>query len=415
MRTRIAVVLLAGVLSLHSFAQNKKELTDDLVKDKQKVLAKYIPMANGDYLHKLYVMPSEEVLARLSGFKTEMNKQADAEKDAELKGLMLKDIAFYAGRVLDRYVGVYGMDSVGMSNLMLLMEKRRTDPKFNELMDAAHKKAFIKRMEPAERKRMREIIDEKGTLNDEALFKRSASYRAWLDDKISELRNTKYKSDTTLGYEGNYVVKLKVIENELPAGYIKDYLFYKGTGTVIKTVRNDAAKEEAYRNFMAKASNAAYKKEMEEVYANYKMMTANAFSPDFNYTDVNGKMVSLKSLRGKYVYIDVWATWCGPCKMEIPHLTKVEADYHGKNIHFVSLSVDQQKDKSKWTSYVKDNKLGGIQLLADKDFDSDFVKKYNINAIPRFILIDPTGKIVSGDAKRPSDPLLRKQLDTLLK
>ena len=415
MRTTILMILLVGVWSLNSFAQNKKELTDDLVKDKEKVLAKYIPMANGDYLHKLYVMPSDEVLARLAGFKAEMNKQTDQAGNAETKRLMLEDIEFYAGRVLDRYVGVYGMDSVGMSNLMQLMEKRRADPKFNDLMDTAHKKAFVKRMEPAERKRMREIIDEKGSLNDAALFKRSASYRAWLDDKISELRNTKYKSDTTLGYEGNYVVKLKVIENELPAGYIKDYMAYKGTLTVIKSVRNAAAKEDAYRNYMAKAGNPVYKKEMEEVYANYKMMTANALSPDFSYTDVNGKTVSLKSLRGKYVYIDVWATWCGPCKMEIPHLTKVEADYHGKNIHFVSLSVDQQKDKSKWTSYVKDNKLGGIQLLADQDFNSDFVKKYNINSIPRFILIDPAGKIVSGDAKRPSNPELRKQFDTLLK
>ncbi|MNY42181.1 hypothetical protein D3C86_1770460 [compost metagenome] len=53
--------------------------------------------------------------------------------------------------------------------------------------------------------------------------------------------------------------------------------------------------------------------------------------------------------------------------------------------------------------------------MADKDFSSDFVKKYNINSIPRFLLIDPAGKIVSGDAKRPSDPQLRKQFDTLLK
>lgn len=415
MKTKILMILLLGVSSLHSFAQNKKELTDDLVKNKEKVLAKYIPMANGEYLHKLYVMPSEEVLGRLDRFKTEMTKQAAQESNTELSALMRKDIDFYARQVLDRYVGVYGMDSVGMSNLMQLMEKRRTDPKFNELMDAAHKKAFVKRMEPAERQKMKDLINENAGLNEEALFKRSASYRAWLDNKITDLRHTKYKSDTTLGYEGNYVVKLKVIENELPAGYVKDYLAYKGTLTVIKSVRNAGAKEDAYRNYMAKAGNPAYKKDVEQSYTNYKMMMSNAVSPDFTYTTVDGKTVSLKDLRGKYVYIDVWATWCGPCKMEIPHLTKVEADYHGKNIHFVSLSVDQQKDKAKWTSYVKDNKLGGIQLLADQDFNSDFVKKYNINSIPRFILIDPAGKIISGDAKRPSDPELRKQFDTLLK
>jgi thiol-disulfide isomerase/thioredoxin len=143
-------------------------------------------------------------------------------------------------------------------------------------------------------------------------------------------------------------------------------------------------------------------------------MISKSPSPDFNYSNVDGKMVSLKELRGKYIYIDVWATWCAPCKAEIPFLTKVEEDYHGKNIHFVSLSVDGIKDKNKWISYVKEHQLQGIQVMADKDFSSDFIKKFNINSIPRFILIDPKGNIVDADAKRPSDPQLRKQLDTLL-
>jgi thiol-disulfide isomerase/thioredoxin len=415
MKTITITFLLAGIFGLNSFAQNKKEITDDLLKNKEQVLAKYIPMANGEYLHKLYVMPSDEVLGKLAEFKAEMNRRADQESNTELSALMRKDIDFYARQVLDRYVGVYGMDSIGMKNLMNILEKKKADPKLNQLLDSAHKKAFVKRMGPAERKKMKDIINENASLNDEALFKRSASYRAWLDDKIMDLRHTKYKSDTTLGYEGNHIVKLKVIENELPAGYVKDYLLYKGTLNVIKTVRNADAKENAYRNYIDKASNPVYKKDVEQSYANYKMMISNALSPDFSYITVDGKKVSLKDLRGKYVYIDVWATWCGPCKAEIPFLTKVEGDYHGKNIHFVSLSVDQQKDKAKWTSYVKDNKLGGIQLLADQDFNSDFIKKYNINSIPRFILIDPAGKIVSGDAKRPSDPELRKQFDGLLK
>jgi len=64
---------------------------------------------------------------------------------------------------------------------------------------------------------------------------------------------------------------------------------------------------------------------------------------------------------------------------------------------------------------MKENKLSEIQLMADNDFSSDFIKKYNINSIPRFILIDPKGKIISGDSYRPSDQLLRDQLDILLK
>ncbi len=72
------------------------------------------------------------------------------------------------------------------------------------------------------------------------------------------------------------------------------------------------------------------------------------------------------------------------------------------------------KDYEKWSTYVKSNNLGGTQLIADKDFNSDFIKDYNISAIPRFILIAPNGTIVSGNAKRPSDPELKKQLDKIL-
>lgn len=71
-------------------------------------------------------------------------------------------------------------------------------------------------------------------------------------------------------------------------------------------------------------------------------------------------------------------------------------------------------DKTKWSSYVKENKPGGIQLMADKDFISEFIKKFNINSIPSFILIDPKGKILDGYAKRPSDPNLKTQFDQLL-
>ena len=96
-------------------------------------------------------------------------------------------------------------------------------------------------------------------------------------------------------------------------------------------------------------------------------------------------------------------------------MTALEKDYSNRNIYFVSISIDKMITKSKWIEFVKTQQLKGIQLIADRDFNSDFVKKFNINSIPRFILIDPAGRIVSGDAKKPSDPELRKQFDDLLK
>lgn len=155
-----------------------------------------------------------------------------------------------------------------------------------------------------------------------------------------------------------------------------------------------------------------YKKNYEANLAKSKLN--NTISPTFNYENHKGGTTKLEDLKGKYVYIDVWATWCGPCRAEIPSLKKVEEKYQGKNIAFVSISVDVDKDHEKWKNFVADKQLGGIQLFADKNWKSDFMMSYGINSIPRFILIDPNGKIVKSDAARPSDPELQKQLDALL-
>lgn len=138
-------------------------------------------------------------------------------------------------------------------------------------------------------------------------------------------------------------------------------------------------------------------------------------SPSFNYENHKGGTTKLEDFKGKYVYIDVWATWCGPCRAEIPFLKKTEEAYHGKNIEFVSLSIDPQKDHDKWKKFVDDKQLGGVQIMADKDWNSDFVKAYAIQGIPRFILIGPDGKIVNADAPRPSSPELAQLLDSMVK
>ncbi|TCI90167.1 TlpA family protein disulfide reductase [Tenacibaculum sp. M341] len=135
-------------------------------------------------------------------------------------------------------------------------------------------------------------------------------------------------------------------------------------------------------------------------------------SPKFvNYEKPDRETVSLDDLKGKYVYIDVWATWCPPCKKEIPFLQKVEADYHDKNIEFVSISIDSKDDYFTWSDMVEEKQLSGIQLYANDD--KSFTKAYRISEIPRFILVDPEGNIVSSEAPRPSDPKLVELFDSL--
>ena len=136
-------------------------------------------------------------------------------------------------------------------------------------------------------------------------------------------------------------------------------------------------------------------------------------SPKFNYPDISGKNISLDDLKGKYVYVDVWATWCAPCKREIPYLKELDKEYKDKEIAIVSLSIDKMEHKEKWMTMVKDKNLTGIQIMADKDWNSDFVTAYNIKGIPRFILIDKEGNILDSDAPRPSDPRLKELFNNL--
>ena len=136
---------------------------------------------------------------------------------------------------------------------------------------------------------------------------------------------------------------------------------------------------------------------------------------NFDFENHKGGKTKLSDLKGKYVYIDIWATWCQPCRKEIPFLQKLEEKYHGKNIEFVSISVDTEKDYEKWKKLVSDKQMGGTQLIADKNWNSEFIKAYEITGIPRFMLIDPQGNFISNDAERPSNPKLEAQLDELLK
>ena len=131
---------------------------------------------------------------------------------------------------------------------------------------------------------------------------------------------------------------------------------------------------------------------------------------DFNYPDIDENEFSLASFKGNLVYVDVWATWCGPCKAEIPSLQKLEKDYHGKDITFISVSVDT--DKEAWEKMVADKELGGVQLWADGW--SKITKDYAIFGIPRFMLFDAEGNVISTNAPRPSSEEIRELIEANL-
>ena len=159
-------------------------------------------------------------------------------------------------------------------------------------------------------------------------------------------------------------------------------------------------------------NNAKLHDYLEKEYTASKSTQKGSISPTFsNYKNHAGGVSSLADFKGKYVYLDIWATWCGPCIQQIPYLNELEKKYHGKNIAFVSISIDQINAENKWRKMVQNKNMSGFQLFANGD--QSFAQAYKISGIPRFILIDPEGKIVDANAPRPSDPSLQEIFKSL--
>lgn len=144
-----------------------------------------------------------------------------------------------------------------------------------------------------------------------------------------------------------------------------------------------------------------------------KMARGTAAS-DFTAQDSTGKTVTLADFKGKVVYLDFWATWCGPCRKEMPHSKELVKKYKdNKDIVFLYTSVD--KDKNAWLKFLNDNEkgFGGTHIWAGTN--KSINEAYQISGIPRFVIIDRNGKLYDGNARRPSDPLLTKDLEAALK
>lgn len=135
-------------------------------------------------------------------------------------------------------------------------------------------------------------------------------------------------------------------------------------------------------------------------------------APTFTYMSIDGDAVSLEDFRGKLVYVDVWATWCGPCIREHPYMEKLQERFEGKDVVFIAVSTDSSPEP--WKKMVREKELGGIHLYAPGAWNSTIIENYLIKGIPRFILIDQDGNLVNSDAARPSGNI-GDQMEDLLK
>ncbi|CAM1372760.1 TlpA family protein disulfide reductase [Tenacibaculum xiamenense] len=237
------------------------------------------------------------------------------------------------------------------------------------------------------------------------------SYRKYIQELLERKTN---KTNTEDQNSKPFINYLKTVTNNINDTLIKNDLFFtKG----IKQITYTDYIKEYYDYYIKNSTNNTYNNKITEKYNVLKLTAKGNNTPKFfDYENYEGGINSLDDFlnNGKYKLIDVWATWCNVCEREIPLLKRFEVLYHDKNIEFIGISVDKKSSFDKWKKVIKTKELSGHQLFADNEMKSDFIQKYAIEGLPRFIILDPTGKIVTPNAPRPSeDDKLKNIIDNL--
>ncbi|GAB4163594.1 MAG: TlpA disulfide reductase family protein [Winogradskyella sp.] len=164
--------------------------------------------------------------------------------------------------------------------------------------------------------------------------------------------------------------------------------------------------KDAYESFPEDLKNSnrgqIVKQKLDELYKEYEKtayLEIGKIAPNFESQTPDGKVVSLKDLRGKVTIIDFWAAWCGPCRRENPNVVKVYEQYHDKGLEIIGVSLDgapNQKDPKKaWLDAIEKDGLEWHHVSSLKYFNDDVAKLYNIESIPATYILDEEGKIVA--------------------
>jgi thiol-disulfide isomerase/thioredoxin len=192
-------------------------------------------------------------------------------------------------------------------------------------------------------------------------------------------------------------------------------LYMKAT-LYLQVFKNSDKGTELLKQLQHDFPDSTFAKNVDQMIATEKIqgsLVEHATFPDFDEQDLDGKPLSIASYKGKVVMVDFWATWCPPCRAEVPNVVKAYEKYHDKGFEIIGISLDQEGDKDKLTTYMKDNKMAWRQFYDGKYWSNKLAVKYGIQSIPQAFLLDRDGKIIAkGEAIRGEalEPAIAKAL-----
>ncbi|MDR1814911.1 MAG: AhpC/TSA family protein [Tannerella sp.] len=186
--------------------------------------------------------------------------------------------------------------------------------------------------------------------------------------------------------------------NEHPSSFIGlDQLFFNLVG-----YNPDAAKaEELFNRFSPELRESPAGKEIAEQIEEWRKTSVGYPAPEFTQDDPDGKPVSLKDFRGKYLLLDFWASWCGPCRNENPNVVKAYNRFKNRNFTILGVSLDngERNGRERWLKAIKDDNLTWTHVSDLKYWNNEVSRLYGIQAIPANFLIDPDGIIIGKDLR----------------
>ncbi|MFN2458430.1 MAG: ABC transporter permease [Chitinophagaceae bacterium] len=205
------------------------------------------------------------------------------------------------------------------------------------------------------------------------------------------------------------------LNSSLQTGNAHDLILYEGAQTNLFRIRDSNRRALLLQQILASINNEKVKARLIENNDRLNRMRRGQKAQNFFAEALNGNKFALRALANRYIVLDVWATWCAPCKREAPYFEQLAEQYTSEQVAFVSVSIDD--DKNAWISEASGKKNTRILQLWATDADADFAKGLAVNSIPRFILIDPRGNIINSELPPPSDPefetILQKEIPIL--